>query len=463
MPVAPLGGVWYLERASGVQTTKMVAVRARTRRPRIRELTSGLIVVAGVLSGLPADAQPSSPAATVLVDQEMTPTAGAADVLAVQGLFGAFEDRLLPVRLPESTPSGHALGIAYRIGKWAALDLPQDGFLMVAAHEIFGHGARLREIGAAGIGYQFNAPPPYGSGSAATRFDEESFQTASRADRLAIDAAGIEAQNVLADDIAAEALAGGSVSYRAAWLYAQSRIASLLYIRSVSPQSDPGHDVAAFLGDFNSGCVPPVCTPLESASLKNRALLMLADPILALSAYAFVESYLVQGHASGPMPMFSLPHGYAYLPAVGFAMTSYGTEWTTDHYVRARDRLMKFSIRMGDTGAARAWGLGVRAPRAIERGRVVLDLSLDFWRQPPIDASTATASLATGGLAAATVHVALGGSQAPRRVGLIGEFGCKSDGFVRGERLRGGAIVRVGLTIPITFSERPRTQTARPE
>lgn len=386
---------------------------------------------------------------TVVIDRDMTPATGAVDVLSIQRLLASFEDRLLPVRLSESTPSKSALGIAYRLGKWAAVDLPQDSLLMVAAHEIFGHGARLREVAATGIGYEFHAPPPYGSGSAATFFDDESVRTASRTDQMAIDAAGIEAQNLLADDIAVQALLQGSLSYRSAWLYAQSRLSGLLYIRSVSPQSGPGHDVAAFLTDFNAGCFPPTCTPLESQSLKRRALLMLADPMLAFSAYAFAAAYLVQGRPSSPVTMIPLGHGYGYLPAVGFAMTPYGTEWTTAHYIRAGRRLTKVSARFGDTGTARAWGLGVRTNHVAARGRVAIDMAGDIWRQPPIDSSTASAALATGGLAAATVHLAIGRAQTAQRVGLLGEFGYKSGGFVPGERLGAGAVVRVGLTLAL--------------
>jgi hypothetical protein len=70
-----------------------------------------------------------------------------------------------------------------------------------------------------------------------------------------------------------------------------------------------------------------------------------------------------------------------------------------------------------------------------------------LWRQPALDAPPSTTGLKTGGLLAATMRVALGRRQASSRMGLVGEIGYKSDGFVRGERLRAGAIVRFGLTI----------------
>jgi len=287
------------------------------------------------------------------------------------------------------------------------------------------------------------------SGSASTFFDERSASTASRVERLAIDTAGIEAQNILADDIAVEAMTQGAISYRAAWLYAESRVAGLLYIRSVSPRSEPGHDVAAFLGDFGAGCNPPICSPIESSSLKRRALFVLADPMLAVSAYTFAAEYVVRGAAISRVPMIPLTRGTSYLPVVGFSMTPYGTEWTTDHYVRASGQLTKISVRVGDTGAAHAWGAGVHASDLVRRGPVAVGFSGDVWRQPPIDTSTATATLETGGLAAATTRIRFGDRQRPRRVGFVGEFGYKSDGFMRGERLRSGPLLRVGLTVDL--------------
>jgi hypothetical protein len=396
----------------------------------------------------PLSAQSQTPA-TVLVDRDMTPAAGAADVLALRRLLASFEDRLLPARFSEATPSGNALGILYRVGKWAAIDLPQDSFLMVVAHEMFGHGARLREIGASGVRYQFDAPPPYGDGGAATLVDGMWPHTAARADLLAIDAAGIETQNLLADDISERALARGWLSYRDAWLYAESRLAGLLYIRSVSPQSEPGHDVAQFLNHLNDGCMPPACTPLEPQTLKRHALLMLVDPMLAFSAYEFAAAYLVRGRAAMAVPVIPLGHGFGYLPAVGFAMTPYGTELTTDHYIRSTDRLTRLSVRIGDTGALRTWGIGVQAAHVAQWDRIAVDLSADMWRQPALDALPSATGLKTGGLLAATMHAALGRRQTSRPWALVAELGYKSDGFARGEWLRAGPIMRVGLAIPI--------------
>jgi hypothetical protein len=403
------------------------------------------LLVVSLLSVSPTFSAAQDQPYAVVLDRYLTPAAGAVDLLAVQRVVTTLEDRWLPpARFDESTPVRRTLGIGYRFGKWLGLDLPQDHFLMVVAHEMAGHGARLREIGATSISYGFDAPPPYGDGGAVTRFRGNVAVT--RADVLGIDTAGIEAQNVLADAIGRQALVPGALHHREAWLYLESRLAGLRYIHSVSPRSAAGHDVASFLEDFNEGCDPPACTPITASTLKRRALLMLADPMLAYSAYGWAVSYLVQGRAAVAAPMIPLGRDVRYLPALRFEMTPYGTEWSTEHYLARSGRLTSASLRVGDTGGPRAWGLGVRAADVVQRARVRVGFQADVWRQPMLDAPPDALSLSTGALGAVTVHMSLGRSGAAERAGLLLQGGYKSDGFVRGERLHAGPVARVGLT-----------------
>jgi hypothetical protein len=381
----------------------------------------------------------------LVFDRHMTPAAGAVDLLTLQRTLTTLEDRWLPpAPFDESTPMRRAAGIGYRFGKWLGIDLPQDSFLMVVAHEMAGHGARLREVGAAPISYGFDPPIPYGDGGAVTRFSGNTSVT--RADVLGIDAAGIEAQNVLADAIGRQALVPGALHHREAWLYLESRLDGLRYIRSVSPRSSPGHDVASFLEDFNEGCDPPACEPLAASTLKRRALLMLADPMLAYCAYGWAVSYLVRGRTASAAPMIPVWGDVRYLPAVRFEMTPYGTEWATEHFVLRSQRLTSVTLRVGDTGRERAWGVGVRAADVVRRPRISIGVLADVWRQPPLDAPPDASELATGALGAVTVQVALGRSGLAQRAGLLLQGGYKSDGFVRGERLHAGPLVRAGLT-----------------
>ena len=402
-----------------------------------------LIVVAALaLSPRPAGAQ-NDRAYVGVFDRDMTPAAGTADLLTIERALADVEDRWLPpLRFEEATLLKHALGIGYRFGKWFGLDLPQDDFLMVVGHEVFGHGARLREIGAGDIRYRFDAPIPYGGGGAVTEFEGDVLVT--RADVIGIDTAGIEAQNVLADRIARQALGTGALHYRAAWLYLESRLDGLRYIRSVSPRSPEGHDVAAFLHDFNDQCDPPACTRLTASALKRRALLMLADPLLAYAAYGWAWSYIVRGRTLAALPMIPLPRGMRYLPALHFEMTPYGTALTTEHTIVGNRRLTSVSIGVGDTGRTRAWDLGVAATDVLHRGWLRGDVAANVWRQPLPDATPNFQESRTGGLGAATVRFPIG--RRAERTGVLVQIGYKSDGFVRGERLHRGPIFRIGMT-----------------
>ncbi len=407
-------------------------------------ITAAILLTA--LTSCRVAAAQDEPPYVVVLDRFMTPASGTADLLTVERFLAAVEDRWLPPsRFHESTPLTHALGIGYRIGKWFALDLPQDHFLTVVGHEVFGHGARLREIGAEPITYGFDAPIPYGPGGAVTSFSGD--VTLTRADVLGIDTAGIEAQNVLADHIGGQALGAGFLPYRGAWLYLESRLAGLRYIRSVSPQSSPGHDVKAFIEDFNDQCDPPVCTPQSASTLKRRALLMLADPMLAYAGYTWAVSYVVRGRSSATVPMISMPHEIRYLPGLRFEMTPYGTAVTTEHiFVRDR-RLTRVAVGVGDTGRHHAWDVGVAASDFLRGAWWHADLNVDIWRQPTLDTPPNSQVFMTGGLAAASARIPFGRrGAAGGRADILIEGGYKSDGFVRGERLHAGPIVRVGVT-----------------
>jgi hypothetical protein len=206
----------------------------------------GLVVVLLiVLTPYAAAAQTETQPYAVVFDSYMTPAAGAEDLLALQHVLASVEDRWLPLKLGgESTRRGLAAGILYRTGKFIGLDVPQDHLLMVVAHEVFGHGARFRELGDGTIGYGFDAPIPYGSGDAFTRFSGR-FPVSPLA-HLNVSASGIEAQHVLADGIAARSAARGRLHYREAWLYFESRITGMTYILSARFTVDAQVSPAAF-------------------------------------------------------------------------------------------------------------------------------------------------------------------------------------------------------------------------
>ena len=399
----------------------------------------------------------------IVFDQYMSPAAGAQGLLTVQHLLASAEDRWLPKKIgDERSRPKLALGILYRSTKFMALDVPQDHLLMVAAHEVFGHGARFRELGNGRIRYGFDAPIPYGSGNASTRFDGEF--PVSPLGLLNVSASGIEAQHALADAITERAVARGRIHYREAWLYFESRITGMTYILTASPHSAAGHDVADYLDTFQEACTRPCAAPTRKY-VQQRALIALADPLLYYAVYGFAASYIGAGNTTGPMPLIPIGGGIRMLPSLGFSLAPYGTESVVRSTFRVGVReegrgkrvpgvtlpgvtLTGVTLRVGNTGASTTWGVGVRAADVLRLRGLRVDAAVDFWRQPELLADKTSDPLHTGAGITGSVVVPL-----PRRLrspwtdGIFVAAGYKSQGYIPGEQLSGGGFLRAGLVV----------------
>jgi hypothetical protein len=389
---------------------------------------------------------------TVVFDEYLTPTTGAIDLITLQHGLASLEDHFLPLKLgTERTRLGLAAGILYRAAKLTALDVPQDHMFLVVQHEFFGHGARLRELGVGHIGYGFDAPIPYGPGGGVTRFDGEIPDSPLAI--LAIESAGIEAQHSLADALAARALARGRFHYREAWLYFESRYIAATYILDATEFAREGNDVADFARTMGESCEAPSCKAITLRDLQRGAKLMLADPLLYAAIYSFASSYVGLGETTSPIPMIPLGRGVRYLPSAGFQMTPYGTEWNVRNALVAGGRGRKLTgvtVRVGNTGGTTPWGIDMQTSDIrVPRTRWRVSPAFSIWRQPFILAERPSAPLATGAAGSATFVLPL-----PRRLrvatmnavnGIYVTAGAKSDGFVPGEQLSGGAIFRAGL------------------
>jgi len=413
-----------------------------------------VFVLALIASTAPCAAYAQTPAPyTVVFDSYMTPAAGAQGLLTVQHVLSTVEDRWLPLKIgAERSRPALALGILYRTGKFLALDMPQDHFFLVVAHEVFGHGARFRELGNGRISYGFDAPIPYGSGDAVTRFSGL-FPISPLAD-LNVSAAGIDAQHALADAIAERAVARGRVHYREAWLYFESRMAAVSYTLSASPTSSEGHDVADFLDAFEKACIAP-CSPLTRNYVQRRALLALVDPLLFYSMYGLAVSYIGNGSTTGPMPLIPVGGGVRLMPSLGYALAPYGAEWSLrtsfNHERRAQRearRITGITLRVGNTGASSAWGLSTRAADVLRVRNLRIGVAVDVWRQPELLADRTSDPLHMGAGAVATVVVPVPRILRSRWTeGIQISAGYKSEGFVPGEQLSGGAVVRAGIAL----------------
>lgn len=231
-------------------------------------------------------------------------------------------------------------------------------------------------------------------------------------------------------------------------------MAAVDYMLSASPTSSEGHDVADFLETFEKACTAP-CSPLTRNYVQRRALLALADPLLFYSMYGLAVSYIGNGSPTGPMPLIPVGGGVRLMPSLGYALAPYGAEWSLraslhqEQRVQSRERrITGITLRVGNTGASSTWGFSTRAADVLRVRGFRIGMAFDVWRQPELLADRTTDPQHMGAGAVATVVVPI-----PRFLrsqwtdGIQISAGYKSRGFVPGEQLSGGGVVRAGIAL----------------
>jgi hypothetical protein len=114
-----------------------------------------------------------------------------------------------------------------------------------------------------------------------------------------------------------------------------------------------------------------------------------------------------------------------------FQLTPFGTEWAVDNTFVRGGRFVSATVRRGQTIGARTWGLGLASTRLAAWRGWTFDGEAHLWRQP-----------AWGWASTATAHRRLRSG-----LSIVAQGGFKTPGFLEGERLHQGAILRVGAEL----------------
>ena len=403
-------------------------------RPKssVRNILSVMAMLLAGSTGSAAQA-PASPGTPILVDRNMTAGAGATVTNAAGRLAAHVEDRFVPLRLFEERSKLHrAVNATYRLTKLALFDEPQENWLRVANHEVFGHGGRLRDLFSGHIGYELPPPPPYGRGGGATFFNYDRTPTVEEV--LAVSAGGMEANYVLARALAQDAMTEGQWHYRDARRYLYAEYDTIRYILGTSDLEREGHDVGDFRRVYNDLARTLEEKTLSARMLRRDALVSFANPMIAYSYYSTFVSYVWGGHTTSPIPMIHFGET-RYLPMARFHLTSFGTEFVIDNAFVRNGRFTDVTLGAGQTIGARTWSVGLQSTRVASIGRWSIDGSGTIWHRPDWGAQ----------LQATTYReVAQRGQHA---LSLVVQGGWKTDGFTPGDRLHEGAFMRVGAAL----------------
>jgi hypothetical protein len=313
-------------------------------------------------------------------DIHFSPYAGGEDILFVHKAIERVEEYYLSKSsIPSSTTA------AARFCRFTELYLawlPVNYLAVIAQHEVFGHGYRIRDINRGKVqvaGYSLNAPPPYGSGGAVTKYNvSDSFTTI---EESAIAIAGVESTAILAQLTKLKWIESRFVNPRQTVLYLLGQHDLNLYIGSLDVSDDEdldGHDIHGYLKSLNYTYTK---SSLSSKRLHSLSWINLADPFTYYSIYAWFRYILAGKETRFPMiPIFN----WGYLPTARLSLTPFGPEVFIENYLVQGKKTIYFYLKGGEFSDNQYGGLGFFAPSFFLRGKWRLGFRCDLWRQPKL-------------------------------------------------------------------------------
>lgn len=371
----------------------------------------------------------------LIADKHFSEITGAALMTSGLRTYQMADDWLIPSTAGDTS----ACMILGRFGKLVLENFLLDSYLMVAQHEVFGHGARGREFGLSGLKYNVT---PF---SGATYFNNTQLLQLSLSEQIAFSAGGIEGDGILAKYLRDQWLNSKCMDTREANLYYRTSLDQTFYILNTKyyekHSSFPaGHDIKEYIVDVNRWYGSAVLT---TQKLRKQALMDFFDPFFFYSLFSMGD-YVIEGNQAFEYPM--IPIGaYCYLPALRLSLTPFGPEYQFLNFVKGIDNVIQATLRYGHTGFKRSYGLAVEATRLWTSDLLTFDGKVDIWNQPKLFTSNAaSAPNRFGGAISCIARYRL-----MDQLDLMGQIGYKTSGYMPGEFLKASPILRVGFYLGV--------------
>lgn len=305
-------------------------------------------------------------------------------------------------------------------------------WVMVANHEIGGHGARAREFGLKITKYKVN--PFDGS----TSFKAKDFNSLQIHKQIAIDTGGIQASYLLSENIKNRYIENNRINptYGIAYLTARLDQAEYIFDTKFNDKDEAGNDINAYVKNINSIYGKNFIT---KSKIRSYAYLDLFDPFLYYSGYSFIMNQNLDN-----IPMINF-RNVKYLPATRAILAPYGLERGLINHFVIDDKYIQLNVNYGKNQKFKSYGVGAKANNLINMDSVSLGLELAYWKQPKmLTDNPLQESCKQGGLGAVNFELSLS-----ETFKIVGSAGYKTAGFIEGTPLKASAILRAGLKLDL--------------
>ncbi len=388
----------------------------------------------------------------IVFDGSRSESFGSKNLLTAHKIVYSAQDRLIPDTLfRENKWWKKGFGFVYRMSRFALFDAQIDYFTALTQHEVFGHGARYREMGHRENSFHLNLFFPYGDGSGFARSGPlKPGVSISPQERIAKIFAGNEANQVLAQDLSLNILLNNKIHYRQASLFliTQNNLAAYIWQTRLMKNGNIsyGNDITSYLFEVNALYGGQGKT-YDIKSLSEQCLISLANPIQLYAAYSVLIRYGIQGKKqSERIPRIRMGKLY-YLPALNYSLSPFGSRYHLVQYFTFSHRLLTADLHMGDQRFYPSYGLKLSANPVYENHILTLNACTEIWQQAELEldySPVRNLPQRWGGLI--SVEGLVRPLKLPNQLGLYLLLGYKTKGYTMGEALDKGLILRFGLS-----------------
>lgn len=385
-------------------------------------------------------------------DKTLSESVGAENIISIHKAIFEFENKYLPVKLNEEKTKLNKLGgISYRLGKsFITYNISYLGGL--AQHEVFGHGSRYREYGQTASSYHLSLPFPLGKGNGYAQSGAPvngPHRLISNFESSAKIVGGMEGDIILANTIRTKWFLNNSISNQEFILYVIGRHNITAYILSTEYKTaKSGNDVIAYLNEVNyiNGNSNPITSPYNLGLLKRQAALTFLDPLTYIAGFDYLFSFLIKGNENAKIPMIKFG-SIRYLPSFRLGLSPFGSEFYSEHCALYNQKLIEFYYRQSNGILAQTYGGGLKLSHLINNKYFLINANIDLWDQPKMQLGGKKLYYTQngyGGAIGATAIINL--LSRDNSVGIMINAAYKTAGYLEGEKLEQGPVIRVGLS-----------------